>query len=904
MQFTARNRSECPDDDRWRSKYARALQFEDVDALLELVEEVKGKKDMGAREIHSLCLENALRFSEKTRSEEKCFEIISLMPRTECLPAKLEFFENRGDYRRALSILRQIEKREDTPSLVRKRRDLESKCPLGAYEGVKRRVFRADASNMYVLLIVLSKKIEKGDILVTDSVRLTVSSYPSCSWLGEIEAWMIRCLPSAHLFGNDSAVKSWAGPGKVPAEECVQRVLECFAGRLRTSLGREEKNVFLHPISVLASFLPPSRLGRSLVPFLCFLASHRLAVGKSEDTQKDECKTEYAVAGKDKYARKLLQQVGTAVFRYGPGSGRWEVQGMGEKGTDCCSRTQQLDRLFVQYLLGASAKKTLEYIRKNPLLGLWKPEQLHFRVLEEALRRQDPDMAVIMYAMISCAESAPEKEEADRFSASHCMSAYRVAHPIAQAYLLQCALDSGSMPDQAAFFAAADLHLPRSIFGYVQAVYLLDISPPGMHLRFFSRFFSSREISSRGIIRWSNKSGTFTRVLLNCLQIKRARLALGACLRSPKKMLPATIDPDGSMTHKVIQVFLHRQAYVSALSLRPFDCKLISKCIRRYAEQAEEAVRRQKAGISRIYAKIIACSNLFVSSACNRHSLLGVEALAEVYPILLGFLALLELGGKKNMHRTTKEIQPTRDEYTGLFSALKVVRRYFCAPPCAQGLDDNSSSFRLSLGSEGSVKELLEKEISDNGFYRNEYEYILGYDLWMIAQRKVALKKQHIAVLSYAIARVTSLGPMEYDTLLKIRGKRIRESFWGKIFRTAPVCGAERMEVIRKETSQKMHNEYLHYLTRQQDGDLSYFMFPLLKKGTAATKKHLNEAVHKMFFTKENTVVTDFSSWVPGTGVIKRKEYFMFLFSYLEENDIYTLELVKSQLRKKGFGVN
>ncbi|KAI5181878.1 hypothetical protein NEOKW01_2034 [Nematocida sp. AWRm80] len=179
------------------------------------------------------------------------------------------------------------------------------------------------------------------------------------------------------------------------------------------------------------------------------------------------------------------------------------------------------------------------------------------------------------------------------------------------------------------------------------------------------------------------------------------------------------------------------------------------------------------------------------------------------------------------------------------------------------------------------------------------YKKLLLYDLWKISTLPQEYTQFHLNVIALSIHTLETLTLEQYDYLVKIRVHTIKDHFW-RILLYKQVPSTRRMSILLQKIKKNIYSAYIHYLITLS-GDVSLFLFNMVRKNPDLTEEDTKQVIRRMFFDQNNKIIYKFSFWVPAISVLQRREYFDYLFNYLSEHSLSLLEQVKIDLRKHGF---
>ncbi|KAI5130115.1 hypothetical protein NEPAR03_1965 [Nematocida parisii] len=533
----------------------------------------------------------------------------------------------------------------------------------------------------------------------------------------------------------------------------------------------------------------------------------------------------------------------------------------------------KIENILIKYLINQANENDLADVLIDQGFLDIRISPLYFRVLEKSCLSGDASITLFCLSVIKC-----------RYI-DGIIDVIQGSTPVIQSYYLSKILHfkNFTKTEKTVIFESIKNNLHKEFFTFNDAMYLLSISSGENHLNFFSYFIKPKEIISRHNIILPDGTRLFTSSSI----FNRSIEIIKKYFKNPKiKMYLKSILDINPLYHKIFNIFKYKKDYKYNIVIDPFDTENITQYIKSMSMSIMS--KSEKLKIIQIYEICKKISGLFIICFYNIEKMKNFDNLKIIYnDILSVYLFYEEI--KKQKKSRSKILPSVVEDCFILKKAMLFIRKKCKIYPVKNLLINNKDL--------NSLTELNTQCVNNNDSYA-EYRYFLLYDMWRIFTGGSQVSTATIDVLRYAAECIDQLSQQEYNYLVKIRIKTLNKPIWENIL--FECTESERVSILKGVSEDEIYSKYITYILNIS-GDLSLFLFEILKDKNFITENEKDEIFDKIFFDKNGEIIYSFNCWIPGVSLLQRKEYFECLFEYLKEEDPVLLEDVKASLRKQKF---
>ncbi|KAI5163567.1 hypothetical protein NEAUS04_1667 [Nematocida ausubeli] len=921
------------------AKYTQALQEESIEDLQGIIESISEDKnpEMFA-DIKKVCIENIIRMGIQLRKNELCQDILETHEVQSGV--RLEYFKSMQNYIAGIFCINKMIGTGQSYTILERERECLRKnyrmkpVYVQEYSQVKElpndiysilwRIYSlivsTEIDNISCVQIIegAGEKNEWGEQIIASarekylSQDAADSKYPKQT-LQIYQGSILELGRDNASFPNKSGKESGVagdGPYEKTGEDespqemdsniCTFDIVDCIAYIVERFLSmwsdlsafHNEKYSLAMCCLTLLDYMPVERLSRTILGHIqrCGILDvleQRSVDGTHQDRDTFYDKAELVLISlRKKYVQKMGSAAAIVSSRNGIVGAKRENISAGTNNMQSDPEIQEVETMLMGYLVGEAEEfEVMEILEDICFLDL-QGGPLYFRVLEKGCSVGDAGIVLFCLSVL------------EWFSVEGIIDLLRQGNPTAQSYFLAKALYSRQVSEEEKNTMFESISTPiREFFTFPMALYLLSLSSGNTHLSFFSHFMRHREIVGKHAVLLPNGETVYTSGAL----FGRALEMVKKYLKKPNRMYLSCISDTNTIYAKLLNVFRYKKDYKSMLAINPFDAQSVAEYIKQTSTGL--AGKTEKLSILQIYEICKKISNAFMLCFYNIDKMENLEDLRIVYTDVLG--ACLFFEAAKKQRKSRGKISPSvGEEYTLLKRALLVIRKRCEIYPIGHVLNEKRNSITKESSCEKSIPEKsqtpgpTQASVSENLCESKKYCFFLLYDMWRIFTTTLPVSSAVIDVLKYGAQHIEHLTHAEYDYLVKIRVKTLNKPIWENILLGCSKC--DRAWVIQEGDEKTIYTRYITYLQELSE-DVSLFLFDVLKEHSTIEEEEEEEIVDKMFFEEDGNIIYNFISWAPGVSLLRRKEYFDYLFEYLKKTDLQLLETVKANLRKQRF---
>lgn len=914
MKFTTQN--ECSVlglEEIVRNQYYEALEKNSATDLLKIAETIEENSLEKTREIESLAVSNALRIAAQQEKTELCAYIVENYAPADS--ARLEYFKMAENHLQSIFCVNRMIKNNQSSFLLldKERSEIRKKYRINYPESREHSRTEVLADDLYTAMWDMSQLIASGEIEDISLIDLSFQKEKDGLWIRDVERWLSdgsnrhsrtytgKTLASFinGLYETKKHEYEFFSDGQLDGKtvsidvvECIVLCLDLFSCTWKDDLFfiEEECSVFLMYL-ILLDYIPIDRITEKTE---LFVRNHLDLKAVSESLLKD---SEYKDAGINQYIKQVVKKMIAWSWRKNSHLYRVYINERPSRNT-LSTKIQDKETVYIESLLkgylfeSVDESKILAAMYQYFYLEL-KASSLYFHVLVKASVLESPSIALLCISVIKW---FPFKETVEIFMKST---------SVAQSYYLLSILytEDVTEEDKGLLFSLCSAPV-KELFTFSDAIYLLNISPYGIHMPFFGHFIKHRSLISKKKVTFPNGST----VHLSNTTFSRGAELIRKYVRNAQRIYIMPITDINPLYHKILCVFRYKKEYESALAVDPYNAQIIAEYIK-HIHSVSIALKNDKASLPFIYEMCKKAANAFMLCYYNLSKIYNTSELSLIYGKLLSILLSLNISFKKikAQKRPASSTGKRSNEYLRMKKALEYIRNLFRVHPYAAQENTEKDTARLhetnSAEDESPVSKSStedKREHTHRGLsFSKKYHVFLLYDLWRIYSEKSSgeLSPACLSVIEYSIAHISELSVEEYDYLVKIKIVHIKNPIWKNIL--SGKFTEERAEILGQDSIKDIYSGYTRHLLSKEE--VSLLLFDILKNNPEIEEDEIEEIIERMFFNEDGSIICTFSSWIPGLSIAQRRECFEYLFEYLKRSDTDLLAGVKADLRKKGF---